>query len=663
MCGSDSCYPCSMLMKLQSNFFFRKRILKKKQLISQKTIKIVKKKILKRTFINRRRRAKKPFRVIKFRRLFSNGTRTLLSSPIKKILRKKFSIKRRLKIFSKRRFTRVYNRAFLGSRNTTLNPAKFLFKWVLKPTTKNFGRLPVLNYVSHLSNKSVFQVYQLHADMTSNSIITNFLVMANTWLVLDRNFFKNQSLINNTLLLSAKLVYRPNFFSVNKYTLLKFTTDVARSSTNSEMKSIAPTSLDQLPKVRRNYPKVLKVFLKYLPHTSLTRFYRRTKKRKIVAYNIDMLDFFNLNLLRVNQDSKAYRMASARISNSPLDNVSRGISKLLNVRKTDRVIRTKIDLNTSLLSNLNPFKNSFLRLKKRNLLSLTKSPLIDASQKNLNTGIASNTILTRNLNFSSEIFTNPTLYKYLVYNNNLLQFKYSSNSNKNTNMALLNSLNKTLFNSRDNFFSKSNILPVSIFKYSIKRRLLKIINFHKFSINVTMWYYNILIRFMENCSGKKVYLKFNPFIENSLPFSDVARCQMWSTRVTGFQRILGPKIFLNESLKILHIAIRFKDPTFLSNWIKGMLYRMSFWKYRLLFRYLKYTLRYLFFLYFPELEFKGFKLRLKGKISVAGNARTRTLMYKIGETSYSKLNNRIVSDFTTINTFTGVLGFKIWFFF
>lgn len=70
-------------------------------------------------------------------------------------------------------------------------------------------------------------------------------------------------------------------------------------------------------------------------------------------------------------------------------------------------------------------------------------------------------------------------------------------------------------------------------------------------------------------------------------------------------------------------------------------------------------MRYLFWLYFPELEFKGLKLRLKGKISVAGNARTRTLMYRIGETSYSKLNNRIVSDFSTINTFTGVLGFNI----
>jgi hypothetical protein len=53
------------------------------------------------------------------------------------------------------------------------------------------------------------------------------------------------------------------------------------------------------------------------------------------------------------------------------------------------------------------------------------------------------------------------------------------------------------------------------------------------------------------------------------------------------------------------------------------------------------------------------KLKLKGKISVAGNARTRTLVYKIGETGYSKLNNRVLSDFSLINTFTGVLGFKI----
>lgn len=70
---------------------------------------------------------------------------------------------------------------------------------------------------------------------------------------------------------------------------------------------------------------------------------------------------------------------------------------------------------------------------------------------------------------------------------------------------------------------------------------------------------------MESCTGKKVFLKFNPFIENVLSFSDIARCNMWSIRINSFQRLLGPKIFLNESLRIMHIALRFKDPTFFAN--------------------------------------------------------------------------------------------------
>jgi len=75
----------------------------------------------------------------------------------------------------------------------------------------------------------------------------------------------------------------------------------------------------------------------------------------------------------------------------------------------------------------------------------------------------------------------------------------------------------------------------------------------------------MLVRFMENCSGKKVYLKFDPFIENSLTFCDLARCSLWGPRVDSFQRLLGPRIFVRESLKIFHLAIRSQDPTFLAN--------------------------------------------------------------------------------------------------
>jgi len=63
--------------------------------------------------------------------------------------------------------------------------------------------------------------------------------------------------------------------------------------------------------------------------------------------------------------------------------------------------------------------------------------------------------------------------------------------------------------------------------------------------------------------------------------------------------------------------------------------------------------------YFEELKFKGIKLKLKGKIGVVGNARTRTLFYRIGRTSHSTINNKIHQSFQTFNTFTGVLGFQL----
>jgi hypothetical protein len=106
-----------------------------------------------------------------------------------------------------------------------------------------------------------------------------------------------------------------------------------------------------------------------------------------------------------------------------------------------------------------------------------------------------------------------------------------------------------------------------------------------------------------------------------------------------------------------------KDPTFLANWIRIALTRISFWKYRLLFRYLKFLLSTLLKPSFPDFNLKGIKFRLKGKISVAGNARTRMIFYRIGSTSHTTMQNRIAYDLSYVTTFTGVQGLKLWFFF
>lgn len=61
--------------------------------------------------------------------------------------------------------------------------------------------------------------------------------------------------------------------------------------------------------------------------------------------------------------------------------------------------------------------------------------------------------------------------------------------------------------------------------------------------------------------------------------------------------------------------------------------------------------------YFSQLGFRGFKLKLTGKISVAGNARSRTLFQRIGYTSHTRVANKVSYDLSLVNTFTGVMEY------
>ena len=270
--------------------------------------------------------------------------------------------------------------------------------------------------------------------------------------------------------------------------------------------------------------------------------------------------------------------------------------------------------------------------------------------------------LLSSIHFSQSSLGASTFYKYANF-----LFKFQGDLMNTTTFRSTKSLNMFsrtyFFESRAGELSRTNLLPNETFSYQIKVKLINLFLKKPFNINVTMWYHTMLVRFIEHCSGLKVTLALNPFLENSLTYSDMARCSSWTDRVFDFRRLLGPKIFIKESLKVFHLAFRLKDPTFLSAWIREMLKRTSFWKYRVLFRYIKYLVRHLFFTIFDDLQFKGFKLKLKGKISVGGNSRARTLMYRIGETSQSTFENKVTHDLNFVYTFTGVMGFQLWFYF
>lgn len=66
-----------------------------------------------------------------------------------------------------------------------------------------------------------------------------------------------------------------------------------------------------------------------------------------------------------------------------------------------------------------------------------------------------------------------------------------------------------------------------------------------------------------------------------------------------------------------------------------------------------------FYPIFNTLNLKGFKVTLKGKISSAGNSRKKSIIYKIGQTSHSSINLRVLQEVDTVVTFTGVMGLKV----
>ena len=66
---------------------------------------------------------------------------------------------------------------------------------------------------------------------------------------------------------------------------------------------------------------------------------------------------------------------------------------------------------------------------------------------------------------------------------------------------------------------------------------------------------------------------------------------------------------------------------------------------------------------FDEIGVKGFKVRLKGKISVAGNSRKRSILYRIGKPSHTTVGLKVAHTMDTITTFTGVMGFQLWIFY
>jgi hypothetical protein len=265
-----------------------------------------------------------------------------------------------------------------------------------------------------------------------------------------------------------------------------------------------------------------------------------------------------------------------------------------------------------------------------------------------------------NLFFCNYFFNNSFFFKFF-----LLQYKWVVYATVDSSYFLyfIKNFFSSFFYSNSNKFFSNNLLPNINLHYVIKKKIMKIFNYDKFSSLIAPIYVDSLIKFFQFCSGKKILIKINNFLNLQLSYYEKIQCSGWANKVKIFRKMLGPRLFLSESLEILYLSFKLKDPFFLSHWLINMMKKISFWKYRLFFRYLKYALRFFFVPIFKDLNVKGIKFKLKGKISVAGNARTRTLLQRTGQTSHSNFSHKVLSQLSLVKTFTGVMGLKVWIFF
>lgn len=556
-------------------------------------------------------------------------------------------------------------------------------------------------YNYNFKNKSLF--YNIFFNLFSNVSFLNFFFKFN----FNFGYFYLYYLNNCNFLIKTRNFYYSNFIDnttrgFHDYLLFKTKNRTSREKFNTNFCNFPGIKrlnfLNFLMKFKfkfffNNYRlKLNKILFKYsffyiyffskFHYKNL--FTLRVKNKNLDIFKLMKTDWVNINLARLTRSSfkfdysdifnfKLFYQNFTEINILSLTNSF--ISSDFLLEDNFFFINTFFNLNTSEDSF---FKNDYYFLNMLDLYDFTRVNPLDHF-----------CFTNKFKKTASALFTNPYVYKnslvsnFSALNNNFFKlnkleiiffiffnpvfFKYSLCTDKKNYTILHKSFKNILFNLIDSFFyscssnfKSTNLLPNLAFSFILKKKMLKIFSYSKFSISTISWQYNTLLRFLEFCSGRKVCLKFFNFLGNTLNFSEKAQCLIWSQKVKYFRKVLGPRLFLNESLQIMFLALKLKDPFFLSNWMVSTMYKISFWKYKMFLRYLKYVLRYFFWVIFKDLNIKGIKFQLKGKISVAGNARTRTVFHNVGFTSHTTFNNKILYHLNLVRSFTGVMGLKLW---
>ena len=117
--------------------------------------------------------------------------------------------------------------------------------------------------------------------------------------------------------------------------------------------------------------------------------------------------------------------------------------------------------------------------------------------------------------------------------------------------------------------------------------------------------------------------------------------------------------FFEEFLEVLCVSFFKKDIKFFEAWFVRFFIKIHFKLHKsFLFLFNKFLAEF-FYIFKSFFFIKGFKLDVRGKVSVAGNSKKRHFLIKYGEISFSKKSSRLSYTQSIVPTSTGVLGVEL----
>lgn len=179
--------------------------------------------------------------------------------------------------------------------------------------------------------------------------------------------------------------------------------------------------------------------------------------------------------------------------------------------------------------------------------------------------------------------------------------------------------------------------------------------------HTSSFFLKYLVGFTETTLGGKVCLTFLPYDAQKPELAPSLACveSCVYPRLRRFHRLF----FVKDFVDLMAMAFYQKNAALFLRWVVKFMERIAPRLHRKFLAFFKLFLTRLYVRHAPTLGYIGFKLTVKGKISVTGNAKKRTQRVHCGTCSLTTKVNRISYAARVVHTPTGVLGLKCFIFY